>query len=756
MCMYNLKIALSSVFYSLCLFIALSGSLLSLPDGFLVINSDLNHITIEYCPQFNNFQEIKYEDGSISWYPLISGTSLSNHNNGEPSHLVIIKSLTVPGPNLFSIENIETSDIKYFNKLITPNNIYDKIDKQMYQSYKLPPWATLEYAGIARNRYIAHLKITATRYNPLTGNIEIPSKVKVKIKFNSLLSGNDNYKMIDDYDNSASINHNISRKWIIPSTTKNSKLDIVKSTVSDKILNVNNQTWLKIKIEEEGVYKIDATQLAKFGFNIASDDPATIQIFGNDGKELSENVYDALNNKMNEQEIIIKTKQGNELDYILFYAKPAYGFEYKSGKFKHYINLFSKYNYYLLTWGGSSGKRANVIEPPNGTPALEPMTYTEMLFHEEELYNAFEYPGSGREWFGRYIMSNSQSNEYTNVLYNLEPDSKISYNFSFAHRSNSTGTFSVKESNKKILSIDVPPRSGYVSSVRRRVSSETSSNDISNNKIVLDFDYNSSSGIASAYLDWFEIYYTRKFIPVDNQISFFTDPKHQGIIQYSINGFQGEEIFGFDITNPANPKLLKNLSQTGGMFIFKTTVEQNNPGRFYITSKIKNANLEKTNFGNLRTNFANTDIIIITHNQLLESAILFKEYRTAFSNLTATIILTEHIFNEFSSGIADPTAIRDYLAFAYTYWSNKPKYVVLWGDGHYDYKNIEYNSINYIPPYESFENLDSFDGVQSFTSDDFFARIVGDDPIIDIAIGRIPVDSPATDPPTSRAGIHHR
>ena len=43
--------------------------------------------------------------------------------------------------------------------------------------------------------------------------------------------------------------------------------------------------------------------------------------------------------------------------------------------------------------------------------------------------------------------------------------------------------------------------------------------------------------------------------------------------------------------------------------------------------------------------------------------------------------------NEFNYGIYNPKAIRDFLSYAYNNWKKSPRYVVLAGNGTYDYKN---------------------------------------------------------------------
>ncbi len=86
-------------------------------------------------------------------------------------------------------------------------------------------------------------------------------------------------------------------------------------------------------------------------------------------------------------------------------------------------------------------------------------------------------------------------------------------------------------------------------------------------------------------------------------------------------------------------------------------------------------------------------------------------------------------------------AIRDFISYTLTNWNEKPLYVLLFGDGHYDYKNITSSKTNYILPYESDDQQSGFQELSTFTSDDYLARCIGNDKLIDISIGRITVET---------------
>jgi hypothetical protein len=94
----------------------------------------------------------------------------------------------------------------------------------------------------------------------------------------------------------------------------------------------------------------------------------------------------------------------------------------------------------------------------------------------------------------------------------------------------------------------------------------------------------------------------------------------------------------------------------------------------------------------------------------------------------------QQIYNEFSCGIPDPLAIREFLDYTQNRWLTKPGYVLLLGWGHYDYKNISTSARNWIAPYETLESLKP---VHTYPSDDQFVKL-GSSNSYALAIGRLP------------------
>jgi hypothetical protein len=107
--------------------------------------------------------------------------------------------------------------------------------------------------------------------------------------------------------------------------------------------------------------------------------------------------------------------------------------------------------------------------------------------------------------------------------------------------------------------------------------------------------------------------------------------------------------------------------------------------------------------------------------------------------MSVLVVKLQDIYNEFSSGASDITAIRDFIKMLYdkATTGHEPRYLLLFGDASYDYKDRIANNSNYVPTWESTESLNP---IGSSISDDYFG-LLDDDTMVDIGIGRFVLNS---------------
>ena len=265
------------------------------------------------------------------------------------------------------------------------------------------------------------------------------------------------------------------------------------------------------------------------------------------------------------------------------------------------------------------------------------------------------------------------------------------------------------------------------------------------NRSVLKFTVSSSSVTSVGYLDYFEISYEKELKPVENNIIFFSKDS-SAIVEYYLSAFPSSEIKVFDVTDHSNILFInpKPGFPSGGDYRFQIS-ENADSIRKYIAvgneSFLIPTNPSTVENSNLRGITDGAKFIIISHKNFLEASNRLKSYRESESKIPiSTIVIDiENIFNEFSCGIQDVSAVRDFIKFAYDNWQIKPEYFMFMGKGTYDYKNVEGFGDNYIPTWETEESLKLIFGADSYCTDDFFARVDGEDSNPDLAFGRLTV-----------------
>ena len=701
-----------------------------------IIESNNDYIIFSYSPDFTGFEEIKTADNFITFKPKISSAYLSSEQEGMPMRFTHSELIAVPNEKTFKVELIGKPQFDELNALMSPvRNIYSNINQNgeyrigenYFTTSNREPFS-YEYIGLVGSQKVVRVNFDASYFDTKLSSIIIPKEFLVKISYNDKVQVGNNKA---NQDNLLEVlNGSVANKWLTNSVDKNK----LKFLDDEKVYSDGN--WYKIKIDKDGVYKLTASQLASFGINVPKDKINTIKIIGNGGYPLNESPSIGLQNKFNEQAIIVNKNANGDLSDIIFFGAGTKGIEYKNGNFSRYLNWYSESNYYLLTWGGDEGLRATESEIV-GEVVNQPLTYYHRFFVEEDLFNPY-VAGGGRQYLGKPFTSTL----ITNILPNLDRSQKVYYKIAVGHTASTTATVEVSENNNVLgPKIYLTASSGYIiGDIEWKSYGIEGSKIASDNRSKLDIVYK-GDGINSGFLDYYEIHYPREFLAMNNELEFWSDPAKSGITEYNIRNFSSSPKYCFDISNISNPKLVKNLASDLDKIIFKAILEKSKPSRFYMTSELKSvSSIEKITISNLRNTKFDKDVILITDQSLIESAEKYKAYREAHSNYKVGVFTTQEIYNEFASGVADIVAIRDFIARAYANWDNKPKYVILWGDGHGDYRNITYKAKNYVPPFLSIDST-SLNETSSTAYDDFYVRVNGDDSQIDLAIGRIPVNS---------------
>ncbi|WP_233566930.1 hypothetical protein [Parabacteroides sp. AM58-2XD] len=165
--------------------------------------------------------------------------------------------------------------------------------------------------------------------------------------------------------------------------------------------------WVKIRIEQDGIYKLTYSELKKMGF----DDPSKVAVYGYGGWPLEEDFTKPYVDDLPAVPVLRKD------DYILFYGRGTTKWEYKEVKysnndkkkvFVHTNNPYSEYSYYFLT-DGAEVKVPEQIKSSDKTSSERIETFDDYLLHEKELVSINL---SGRRLFEKLSKTGQVFNDF--------------------------------------------------------------------------------------------------------------------------------------------------------------------------------------------------------------------------------------------------------------------------------------------------------------------------------------------------------
>lgn len=536
-------------------------------------------------------------------------------------------------------------------------------------------------------------------------------------------------------------------------TLRTARINSALNTISNSVLASGN--WFRFYVEKSGVYKISKKFLQDLGLDINNVDPRKIKIFGNGGRMLPllNSIY--YPNDLIENAIQINGEGDgvfNNEDYILFYAE---GVDTWNQESKTNLNLYENKSYYYITTHGSDGKRIQPLVQPIGNNIQNLTTFDDYQFHELDLINIARL---GRQWFGEsFEVKNEQEFEFN--FPNIDTSAPVKIILTAASAAFTPTSFVVIANGNTAGSITFPALN---------IGSDTEffSNSLSNNssfigaesiKIKLKYDNNGVPG-SKGFLDNIRLFAKRKLQGYGKQFHFQYDQSvsNIGIVNYQFSNAAGINQV-WDVTDLYNITKIENPGQNA--LSFKANLGEL---RKYIAldsndyytplkeskSKIVNQNLKGTLFKNNQGQFQDIDYVIITPSFLLSQAEKLANFHRTYSKLNVKVISLELIYQEFASGKQDVAAIRNCIKYIYDNASSNEKrikYINLFGDASYDFKDRITNNTNVVPIYHALKSNTT--GESSFASDDFFGlmhpsegNITSFFGGIDIAVGRMLVN----------------
>ncbi|MEP1093977.1 MAG: type IX secretion system sortase PorU [Cyclobacteriaceae bacterium] len=513
------------------------------------------------------------------------------------------------------------------------------------------------------------------------------------------------------------------------------------SYAQSSVLSAGN--WFKIGVIETGMYKLSRADLQNLGLNVGTLDPRKISIYGNGVNGiLPQANAEARPIDLLENSISISGESDgsfDENDFILFYAKGPDKIQWSPEGFEFEKNIYSDTAYYFVKVGEANGKRveSKASLPGSGTIIS---TFDDHLFFEEDVNNILN---SGREWYGE-LLSDGETVNHTYEVPGVA--SELSMAFRGVSQVATLNTFEIGVDGNSAGVVDlssIPSGDGTTYSIKARegvgifVLPQTE-------KLNLRITFDGNIPSARGFIDRYEITFKRDLALYGSHTIFRKTENLGELLNYQISNAANSQVW--NVSDPTNAAS-QQIELSGAIASFQSQATELEEFVIFLTGDLPSpALLGSFANQNLRGD-TNYEAVIVSSEEFLIAAEQLAQFHRNHDGLTIKIVTPGQIYNEFSSGRQDVSAIRDYVKHVYER-GGQLKYLLLFGDCSFDYKERENNNTNFVPTYES---RDSFHPIFSHSSDDYFGffedsegewiESSAGDHTMEIGIGRLPAKS---------------
>ena len=462
-----------------------------------------------------------------------------------------------------------------------------------------------------------------------------------------------------------------------------------------------DQKYYKIKIAEDGIYRLDYNTLQSYGFPVSSVNPLNIQLFA----------------KGEEQPVYIEGESDGSLDstdYIEFYAEGNDGWFDKQlfvDTAKHLnedYSLFSDTAVYFLTWNNSTAnKRFNIVNNSNYNNYTAENYYKKIIREEYPKEYFRGEPSSfgvtdpeytaGEGWFDNpFSLGGSRNkNVATPQVYNQGPNAEISFGVVGASDyKDDNGTNVAPDHHLKVEFANQVLDTLYDGYVVNQFDYSIKPFELSSNNL-FKFSSINDLGVKADRntIAYIEIGYPRKpDLNNKGEEHFFVDDAAAGNTRIDFSGLNASPnatAYVYDITNERRINVNRNgsnakvLIPNGGgekKCLLTSSDQTKSVNKLYPVSNSSTPN-SFTNFSG-----SSADYIIISHEKFIGSSSQsiqnYANYRDN-NGLNTLVADVDELYNQFAYGIHNhPLGIRKFVEFAWDNFSSQPEYLFLIGKGY--------------------------------------------------------------------------
>ena len=490
--------------------------------------------------------------------------------------------------------------------------------------------------------------------------------------------------------------------------------------------------WVKIRIAGSGIYKLSYSSLRSMGFS----DPSKVRLFGYGGAVLPETNLQELTDDVPEQPMW----RGD--GYMLFYGQGPVSWKKTQQGYEHQVNTYSDWGYYFLTDRTDSVTASFALLEADTIPGDTIDTYPDFTVYDPD---EFSWYRSGRRMFEKYDYANGNSKTYGFDLTGLASDSVgVKVAFSASSAKATRVTVSVNDSETGVMTIGA--KSSSASAVVNEKSFVSRGQFSEHNTVTLVHDR--ASGV-SGHLDYISLNFIRRLALYGSSTVFRVD-KNVTDISFSISG-SNADVQIWKLSPDGTCAIVPSVFSDG------TTVTRRasyTPDDVLVAVNVKGAFPEPEKVGAVNNQnlhaLGAVDMVIVVpaSDKLTHTAERLAAAHRAIDSLKVEVVRADKIYNEFSSGTPDATAIRRFMKMLYdrSDVSSAPRYLLLMGNGAWDNRMhvsdwAGQNPDDYLLCYESYESLSH---TASYVMEDYFGLLddtEGNSLLtekVDLGIGRLP------------------
>lgn len=522
----------------------------------------------------------------------------------------------------------------------------------------------------------------------------------------------------------------------------------VPQLFKNSVLAPGSGEWYKISITEDGFYRIDRDFLQAMGVNVENLNPQHINIFGN-----GDGLLPMLNSAPRTDDLaknaiqVVGGADGSfdAGDYIVFYGWGPHRW-YANGTTDFYQerHIYSDVSNYFININPSE----TPLRVENIFNSTNPVTHTVTTYSDYRVYEQdyINLVGGGSRWYGELFDEGpGLTRTFSFSVPNIDASTPASFEVSMASSANSSSQTAQRYYINGTQLYDGLLPSG-VDYGRSTVSFEMTN---PTTVMPLQIEVVRNSPDVLTYLDKITLNMRRElvFFSSDMQFRDLNSIGTGNVAEYQIQNVP-QTGFVWDVSDRHRPWLVSGTN-TSGTYTF--TADADTLRTFAVSNGVNF--LEPTAVGPVASQnlhgLPQADYLIVTHPNFVTEAQRLANLHRA-DGLTVHVVRTDQIYNEFSSGMQDATAIRSFAKMFYDRRAYTPgpklKYLCLFGDGTYDPKNRVPNNNNFVLTFQFDQDNNSENHIAMMPSDDYFGILDDDEAIsssdlVDVSVGRMLVSN---------------